>query len=138
MFDFGNIGAAPIMVVVLADGSLYQVNTDTKVVTLMAAPGTITNPGITKMGMTQWGSQFIIIVAKQENGFFIWDGVNFYQVRLARPRRHADQHWHGLHQQADRDGLWRGRWRGHLRPYSDLWLCHGRQHHQPRLGLQSP
>lgn len=77
-FDFANIGANPIMIVALQDGSLWQVNTNTSVTTEMAGPGTITAPNRTQVGISQWGAQFVIIVANQPNGYFLWDGTTFY------------------------------------------------------------
>src|SRR5262249_35398392 len=69
---------SPLAIVVLADGSIYQVVTSTGVATQMAPPGTITNPARQNVGITQSGSEFIIIVAKQTNGYFIWDGTTFF------------------------------------------------------------
>lgn len=84
-FDFANIGETPIMVAVLADGSIYQVNTDTGVATEMATIGTITNPSRTAVGIAQYGNIYVIIVAKQLNGYFIWDGTTFYAPGGAAP-----------------------------------------------------
>ncbi len=75
-FDFGNLGATPIMVVLLTNGSLIQVNTDTGVQTVMGPPGTVTNPSLATFSMSQWGSQYIILVADQTNGYWLWDGTN--------------------------------------------------------------
>jgi hypothetical protein len=77
-FSFANIGATPIAVVVLSDGSLYQVNTTTGVAVQMAGPGTILNPSRQNVGISQSGSLYVLIVAKQTNGYFIWDGTTFY------------------------------------------------------------
>ena len=78
-FDFGNIGATPLMVLVQSDGSIVQVNTTTGVATSMAAAGTIQNPSRVNVGFAQYGSQYIIIVSKQTNGYFIWDGTTFFK-----------------------------------------------------------
>lgn len=85
-FDFANIGPTPICVVLLSDGSLQQVNTNTKVVTQMAPPGTITNPALNSVAMTQWGSQYVILVAKQTNGYWLWDGTIFYRAGSIGPQ----------------------------------------------------
>jgi len=77
-FDFANIGAAPLCIVFGADGSLTQVNTDTSVQTPIAPAGTILTPTPGNAALTQYGSQFIIIVSAQPNGYFIWDGTVFY------------------------------------------------------------
>lgn len=85
-YGFANIGALPIAVVFLADGSVYQVATTTGVATLMAPPGTIPSPGILTAGMTQWGSQYVLIVTNQRaNGYFIWDGSVLYQAGTLAP-----------------------------------------------------
>lgn len=78
-FDFGNIGSTPIMVTIQTDGSIQQVNTTTGVVQPMAVAGTIQNPSRTSVGFAQYGSQYILIVSKQTNGYFIWDGTNFFR-----------------------------------------------------------
>ena len=75
-FAFGNLGETPICVVLLSDGSIVQVNTDTGVATTMAAASTISNPSTTGFAVSQWGSQYIIIVADQTNGYWLWDGTN--------------------------------------------------------------
>lgn len=77
-FDFGNIGATPLMFAVMSDGAIYQVNMSTSIVSLIAPTGTILNPSRLNVGLTQYGSQYIIFVAKQTDGYFIWDGVTFH------------------------------------------------------------
>ena len=77
-FQFANIGATPIKVSILSDGSIWQVNTTTTVATQMAAAGTILSPSVLNVGITQYGSQYVQIIAKQTNGYFIWDGTTFY------------------------------------------------------------
>lgn len=78
-FDFANIGSTPYMVVVLNDGSMDVVNTATGAVTVLAAPGTIINPSRATVGVSQFGSTYIIIVAQQTNGYFLWNGTTFYK-----------------------------------------------------------
>lgn len=77
-FDFFNIGAVPYALVVTSTGALYAVNTNTSTATLIAVAGTITNPSRTGVGISQYGSQYLLIVATQTNGYFIWDGTTFY------------------------------------------------------------
>ena len=77
-FDFFNIGTTPYMVDFLSDGSIVVVNTATTVATTLAGAGTITNPSRQTVDITQYGSTYLIIVAKQTNGYFIWDGTTFY------------------------------------------------------------
>jgi hypothetical protein len=85
-FDFANIGPAPISVVYQADGSIYQVNTQTGVVTQMAPPGTLNDPDKLNVGDTQWGSQYVIIVANQPNGYWLWDGTLLYGAGTLSPQ----------------------------------------------------
>jgi hypothetical protein len=84
-FDFGNIGATPYMIVPTTDGAIWQVNTTTTSPRRIAPPGTIAAPTRNTVGLTQWGSQFIIIVANQPDGYFILDGQNFYQAGTLAP-----------------------------------------------------
>jgi hypothetical protein len=84
-FDFGNIGSAPYSVIVRADGSIVMVNTNTNVAQTIAPAGTISNPSRVNSGVSQWGSQYIIIVAQQVNGYFLWDGALFYQPGTLAP-----------------------------------------------------
>lgn len=55
-----------------------MVNTSTGISTNIAAAATITNPSRASVGVSQFGSQYIIIVAQQTNGYFLWDGTTFY------------------------------------------------------------
>ena len=78
VFDFGNIGATPYCIVIHNDGSINAVNTNTFTSTVLGGPGTLINPSLSTVGVSQWGSQYIIIVAQQTNGYFLWDGSVFY------------------------------------------------------------
>ncbi len=84
-FDFANIGANPIMIGFQNDGSVWQINTNTKIATNILPPGTIKNPNQTTMGITQWGSQYVIIVANQTNGYWLWDGTTAYTAGSIGP-----------------------------------------------------
>ena len=77
-YDFGNIGATPYMMVLLSDGALIAVNTVTFAGIPVGGAGTITNPNVSSIDMTQWGSKYIVIIAKQTNGLFIWDGTTLF------------------------------------------------------------
>jgi len=79
-FQFANIGATPYCIVVHTDGSIHAVNTDSFVQTEIAPAGTITNPSRLNVGLSQYGSQYVIIVTNQPNGYFLWDGVTFYKA----------------------------------------------------------
>jgi hypothetical protein len=78
-FDFANIAATPYMVVIKNNGGIDVTNTTTGATQTIAAAGTITNPSRSTVGVSQYGSQYIIIVAQQLNGYFIWDGAVFYK-----------------------------------------------------------
>lgn len=78
VYDFANLGSTPVMIVVLSNGSIYQVNTSTGGFTRIAASGTIQNPSRLNVGMTQYGNQYVIIVAVQTDGYFLWSGTTFY------------------------------------------------------------
>lgn len=77
-FDFANIGINPIMIVVLSDGSIIEVQTEIGTVSTIAPSGTILDPSRLTVGLSQWGNQFILIVSKQPNGYWIWDGTLLY------------------------------------------------------------
>lgn len=84
-FDFANIGATPYMIVVLNNGAIDAVNTSSLVVQHIAPASTITNPSRASVGVSQFGSQFIIIAAQQTQGYFAWDGVSFYKAGTVAP-----------------------------------------------------
>jgi hypothetical protein len=84
-FNFANIGTNPIMVAMHADGGMWQVNTNTQFATRIMPDGTILNPTQTKVGISQWGSQYVIIVAQQTNGYWLWDGTALYGAGTLAP-----------------------------------------------------
>jgi hypothetical protein len=77
-FDFVNIGVTPYCIVVLTNGSIYAINTNTGVANRIAPAGTLTNASRFNVGMTQYGNQYLLIIALQVNGYFIWDGTTFF------------------------------------------------------------
>ena len=84
-FQFGNIGTTPYKISILSDGSIWAVNTSTAVAAQIAAAGTILSPAQLNVGISQYGDQYIQIVAKQTNGYFIWDGTTFYGPGATAP-----------------------------------------------------
>lgn len=84
-YAFVNLSASPLAIVFLVNGSIQQVNRNTHNVTQIAAPGTIQNPARRTIGVSQWGSQYILIVAEQNNGYFIWDGTALYTSGTLAP-----------------------------------------------------
>ena len=77
-FAFANIGATPYCIVVHTDGSIHAVNTSTYVSAEIAVAGTITTASRLNVGITQYGSRYVMIVSSQTNGYFLWDGTTFY------------------------------------------------------------
>ena len=86
-FAFFNIGATAYAVVFPTDGSIVVVNVATQAVTLIAPSGTIQS-GQSPYAF-QWGRQYLIIVAPQTNGYWIWDGTVFYSAGGIGPTNSA-------------------------------------------------
>jgi hypothetical protein len=84
-FDFYNIGATPYAVIFLSDGSAVHVNTLTGAATTILAASTILSPVITNIGTSQYGQQYLIIVANQTNGYWVWDGSILYTSGTLAP-----------------------------------------------------
>ncbi|MDE2021030.1 MAG: hypothetical protein KGJ13_11890, partial [Patescibacteria group bacterium] len=84
-YYFANLNTVPIAVVLLSDGSLVQVNTTNGDTTSIASASTISTPS-NGIGVTQSsGNQFIIIVAPQTNGFWVWDGTSLFTAGTLSP-----------------------------------------------------
>jgi len=84
-FAFANIGATPYAIVVHNDGSIHAVNTTTYVQTQIAPAATITSASRLNVGISQYGSRYVMIVAAQTNGYFLWDGTTFYKPGSLAP-----------------------------------------------------
>lgn len=84
-FNFANIGATPYCIVIIADGSIYALNTNSDTFQNIAPLGTIQNPGQLTTAVTQWGAQYVLIVTQQTNGYFLWDGTTFYSAGMTVP-----------------------------------------------------
>lgn len=78
VFKAVNIGPTPYLIIALTDGSILAVNLGNNVATTLAGPGTIQSPSPLNIGISQWGSQYVLIVARQTDGYFIWDGTTFF------------------------------------------------------------
>ena len=85
LFDFFNIGSTPYCISVDSTGRLWATNTSTSTTTLLAGSSTITNPSSANVGMAQYGSDFVLIIAQQGSGYFIWDGSVLYQGGTIAP-----------------------------------------------------
>lgn len=83
-FAFSNLSSTPLAVVFTQNGAIQQVNTITMAVTQIASGGTITNLN-DHIGVSQWGSQYVLFVANQTNGYFVWDGASLYRSGTVGP-----------------------------------------------------
>src|SRR5580658_7707545 len=77
-FQTAVIGSAAFIIVFQADGSLVAVNYGTGQARTIAPPGTIRNPARGTFGLAAWGNSYIIIVAQQPNGYFVFDGTTLW------------------------------------------------------------
>ena len=84
-FGFCNIGPTPYLIALHSDGGVWAVNTNTKVATQIAPDGTISNPSPLTTGLSQWSSIYLIIVSKQTNGYWLWDGTSLYSAGTIGP-----------------------------------------------------
>lgn len=84
-FEFANIGVNPVAIAFLADGAIWQIRTDTGTATNIAGTNTVINPIPTTTGMSQWGSQYILIVNQKPDGYIVWDGSVLYQAGTLAP-----------------------------------------------------
>src|ERR1700719_2788258 len=84
-FYFYNLGAVPYVIVFLSDGSAIQVNTSTSATITVLPANTILAPSIVSLGITQYGSQYLIIVANQAHGYWVWDGTLLYASGTLAP-----------------------------------------------------
>lgn len=86
-FWFGVIGpngvipfVQPILFIVQDDGSVWQnayPGQLTAVINVLPA-GSIAHPGIGHVGFSQWGRNYILIVADGTNEYWAWDGATLY------------------------------------------------------------
>lgn len=81
-FGFANISSLPICVVILSDGSMVQVNMNTFATTTIASAGTITD---FDTAISQWSSQYAMIVSQQTNGYFLWNGSVLFKAGGVAP-----------------------------------------------------
>ena len=84
-FDFYNIGAQPYAVAFLADGSAIQINLTDLTQKTILPPTTILSPTVNSVGVTQYGSQYLVIVSNQTNGYWVWDGQQLFGAGTLAP-----------------------------------------------------
>lgn len=93
-FEFFNIYDTQYVVVLTSDGALTQVNASTGVSTTIGGAGTISSPS-TIMGMSQWGSQYLILSKDQVNGYWLWDANNLFSSGTLSPVVNVDNSGQG-------------------------------------------
>ena len=83
-FAFANTSSVSYSIVTLNNGGIMAVNTATLLSTELAGSGVITQftppPAI-----SQWGNQYVLIAANQDDGYFIWDARNLYRAGTIGP-----------------------------------------------------
>lgn len=84
-FGFCNIGTTPYLIAMHTDGGVWAVNTNTAAATQIAPDGTVQSPSPLNTGLSQWSNQYLIIVSKQTNGYWLWDGTSFYGAGTVAP-----------------------------------------------------
>jgi hypothetical protein len=77
-FYFVNINRISYAVVFLTNGAIYYVNSSSGAGGVMFPAGTVTSPSIINVGVTSFSNQYVVIVAAQVNGYFVWDGTTGY------------------------------------------------------------
>jgi hypothetical protein len=78
-FQWTNLGSTPYCIIFKSDGSVLAVTQLGAVTTILPA-ATITSPSIVNCGVSQWNRTYVIIVSKQTNGYWLWDGTTTYSA----------------------------------------------------------
>lgn len=78
-FWFFNFDDATYAAVMLSDGSVLQVATDTGITKTILSAGTLDNPDPHNTSVSQWNSKYLILVSSQTNGYWIWDGAHLFK-----------------------------------------------------------
>ncbi|HEV2225079.1 MAG TPA: hypothetical protein VGR84_18955 [Candidatus Acidoferrales bacterium] len=86
-YGFVNLSNVFYAIVLRVDGSVVAVNIDNQIVTTLLAAGTITTAGplTAAFRISQFSSQYVLMVAPQPNGYWIWDGTNIYTAGTVGP-----------------------------------------------------
>jgi hypothetical protein len=84
-YDFYNIGTTAYCVAVLTNGVAVQIRISDGAITVILAGSSILNPTIGQFGISQYGHSYLIIVANQTNGYWIWDGSIVYKSGTLGP-----------------------------------------------------
>lgn len=83
-FGFGNIADQSYCFVLHSDGSMTAIAYPGGGSSTIMPSGTVANPR-SVMGFSQWGSQYILFSADQNNGYWVWDGNNLFATGTASP-----------------------------------------------------
>lgn len=83
-FAFANTSSVNYAVATLDNGAIMAVNTTSLSSNELAGAGVITNFS-NNPAVSQWGNQFILIAADQENGYFMWDGRSLFRSGTVGP-----------------------------------------------------
>ena len=67
------------------DGSILRSRTDTGAVTTVAPAGTILSPSQLNCDINQWGNLYVLIVATQTNGYWVWNGMTLFAAGTLGP-----------------------------------------------------
>lgn len=84
-YRFVTLAGNPLCIVVMSDGSILSVNTSTGVQTTVATADTILSPDQLACDINQWGNLYVLIVARQTNGYWVWDGSILYAAGTLGP-----------------------------------------------------
>lgn len=84
-FWFYNLSTSTYAAVLLSNGSLIQVDTVMGTTTTIMPAGTIQVPNPNQCWMTQWNAKYLVIVAEQDNGYWLWNGTILFGAGNASP-----------------------------------------------------
>lgn len=83
-FAFANTSTTNYGIVTLGNGAIMAVNTTSMFSAELAGSGVITNFS-NNPAISQWGNQFVLVAADQENGYFIWNGQSLFRAGTIGP-----------------------------------------------------
>jgi hypothetical protein len=84
-FGFYNLGSTAYCLAILSNGAAIQIRMSDGVHVTILPGGTIFNPVVTNVGFTQFGTQLLVLVANQTNGYWLWDGTSVYTAGSLGP-----------------------------------------------------
>ncbi len=82
-----NIGSTFWAIILLDDGTVYAAQTGAAgiVTALVLPPGSVFAPATHTFAVSQWGAKYAIMVAPQENGYWLWDGQTIFKAGTVGP-----------------------------------------------------